>query len=88
MVGFNIFAPQPLDTRHCNVWRENWQSVMFFAEFCMTQWRVSMSGHTGLDHTAVIHDLRTLRLSRKDFDRVYADVRLMERAALSAINAK
>lgn len=64
------------------VWAENWEAVSFFLEFCRSQWRAGMGGATGLDYTAVIASLRTLRLPRERFDEVFADVRVMEHAAL------
>lgn len=70
------------------VWPENWQSVNFFMEFCRTQWRTGMGGATGLDYTAVLACLRTLRLGRERADEVFADVRVMEAAALEAMIAK
>lgn len=92
MVGFNIFAPPPVKDRNCKVWRENWRSVLFFSNFCQTQWRYvgGMGGvmATGLDHTAVLADLRTLRLQQEDFDGLYADVRLMEHEALKVMSKK
>lgn len=91
MVGFDIFAPTKQQLRDCKVWRENWESVLFFAHHCGTQWRyvgVGMGGAmaTGLDYTAVLAALRTLRLPKDRFEEVYADVRVMERAALTVMN--
>jgi hypothetical protein len=70
------------------VWEENWQSVSFFLDYCATQWRTGMGGATGLDYTAVIASLRTLRIGRERFDEVFADVRVMESAALEAMAKK
>lgn len=70
------------------VWAENVASVNFFLEYCGTQWRAGMGGATGLDYTAVIASLRTLRLGRERFDEVFADVRLMERAALNVMGGE
>lgn len=67
------------------VWPDNWPTWAFWCDFASTQWRVGINGPTGLDHTAVIADLRTLRLPRKDFDELFADVRMMERLALTAM---
>ena len=96
MVGFDIFAPTMQQLQDCKVWEENWQSVMFFAEYCGTQWQhVGVSGMagvallaTGLNHASVIASLRTLRLPRKRFDEIFADVRIMERAALKVLNER
>lgn len=70
------------------IWPENRESVAFFREYCQTQWRSSMGGYTGLDYTAVLASLRTLRLGRDRRDEIFADVRVMESAALDAIHAK
>ena len=68
-----------------SVWPENWQSVNFFMEFCRTQWRAGMGVPTGLDYTAVLACLRTLRLGRERTDEVFSDVRTMEAASLVAM---
>lgn len=47
-----------------------------------TQWRVGAGGATGLDYTAVLAVIRSLRLPRARADELFADVRIMERAAL------
>ena len=70
------------------VWDENWQSVSFFLEYCRTQWRVGMGGATGLDYTAVLASLRTLRFPRERSNEVFSDVRLMEAAALEEMAKK
>ena len=70
------------------VWPENVPAVNFFMEFCQTQWRSSMGGPTGLDYTAVLACLRTMGLARDKRDAIFADVRIMEGAALSVIHAK
>lgn len=70
------------------VWPENWESVAFFMDYCRTQWRVGMGGATGLDYSAVLTCLRTLRLGRERTDEVFADVRTMESAALAAMASK
>lgn len=83
------FAAQSTQKEDCiEVWEENVQSVNFFLEFCGTQWRVVMGGVTGLDYTAVITSLRTLRLNRERFDEVFADIRTMERAAMEEMQKK
>lgn len=65
------------------VWADVWPAVEFFLDYCSTQWRVGGAGATGLDHTAVIADIKTLRLPRAKAGELYADVRVMERAALA-----
>lgn len=79
---------QQIAASEIGVWPENWQSVGFFMDYCRTQWRVGMGGATGLDYTAVLACLRTLRLPRAEFDSMFADVRTMEAAALGAMAVK
>lgn len=63
------------------VWQENWQAVVFFSRLS-TQWRSGMAGPTGLDYTAVLALLRTLRLPRAEADALFDDVQVMEGEAL------
>lgn len=82
------YEPEDFEDEAFEVWPINAQAVGFFFEYCETQWRMGFGGPTGLDHSAVIADLRTLRLKREDFDRLYADVRHMERSALGEMSKK
>lgn len=61
---------------------------MFFTEYCQGQWRVGMNGPTGLDHTAVHADIRSLRLPRAEADLLFADIRAIERYALEVMREK
>ena len=47
-----------------------------------TQWRVGMSGATGLDYGALPGVLRMSGIARKDWAEVFEGVRVMEDAAL------
>lgn len=82
------FQTQQIAANEIGVWPENWQSVGFFMDYCRTQWRTGMGGPTGLDYTAVLACLRTMRLGRERADEVFADVRVMEAAALGAMASK
>lgn len=83
------FQTQQIAANEIGVWPENWQSVHFFMDYCRTQWRSGgMGGATGLDYTAVLACLRTMRLGRERADEVFADVRVMEAAALGAMASK
>lgn len=48
-----------------------------------TQWRVGMSGATGLDYGALPTVLRLTGVPRADWPQVFDDLRLMEDAALA-----
>lgn len=80
-------TPMPLPGE-VDVWPENLESVAFFTDYCPTQWRVGINGITGLDYTAVLACLRSLRLSSERREELFADVRSMESAALGAMHAK
>lgn len=77
----SIFTAEDFADEVVSVWVENWPSVQFFARLS-TQWRHGMNGPTGLDYTAVLSMLRTLRLPRQQADDIFADVQVLERAAL------
>lgn len=81
------YDPADFEADVIEVFPENWDSVQFFVRL-QTQWRVGMGGATGLDYTAVLALLRTLRLPRERADELFADVQLMERAALAAMHKK
>ena len=50
-----------------------------------TQWRVGMSGATGLDYGALPGVLRMSGIARKDWAEVFEGVRVMEDAALQVM---
>ena len=86
MVGFNIFSAPPKDQPDTvEVWEENWPALMFFMDYCSTQWRHGMNGPTGLCYEAVLPSLRTLRLPREEFDDMFVCIRILERGALDAM---
>lgn len=64
------------------VYPENWPAVRAF-DALGTQWRMSMAGPTGLDYAALpaVFDL----LGIDDRAGVFADLRIMERAALEEL---
>lgn len=69
------------------VWPENWDSLTFFVSL-QTQWNlaVGMGGgaRTGLRYEAVYPLLdRVAADDRKEWERLFSDVRQMERAVLA-----
>ena len=69
------------------VWPCNRESVYVFTQLD-TQWRISMAGATGLDYAALPEVWRRARVPQVRRDAVFADLRLMERAALAAMHEK
>lgn len=66
----------------CEVWEENWQSLLFFLKI-ETQWRVSMNGLIGLDYGVVLSLLNLYQVA--DPVAVLEDLQIMEKAVLSAM---
>lgn len=73
------------------VWDENWRAVTLFVGLA-TQWRLhlGMAGvyYQGLDYAAVEAALRLERIAPRDWPALFADLRVMERAALPLMNEK
>lgn len=83
-----LAATMPAQSDEILIWPENAESVNFFVDYCRTQWRVGAGGPTGLDYTAVLATMRASPIPRARRDEVFADVRVMESAALDAMHAK
>lgn len=80
-----LAAAIPLDS--AEVWPENWRAFCLFSDM-QTQWRVGMSGPTGLDYTVLFHKLDRLGLTTDEYDELESDIRVMEFAALDVIHEK
>lgn len=53
-----------------------------------TQWRVGVSGCTGLDYSALPEMWRRFRVAPDERDDIFADLQTMELAALDAMHTK
>jgi len=69
------------------VWPENRQAVVVFMAM-QTQWRVGMNGYTGLDYSALPEVWRATGTRRSQRKEVFMNLRLIEIAALSAMQSK
>jgi hypothetical protein len=69
------------------VWPENWRAFDLFHSL-QTQWRVGMSGPTGLDYNTLFHKMDRMRLEPDEYAELESDIRTMEYAALGAMNEK
>lgn len=69
------------------VFEDNEQAFYLFCSLS-TQWRVGMSGHTGLDYMVLYHKMDRMKLSEDDYAQLEADIEVMERAALEEIHSK
>lgn len=76
------------DHEYVEVWPETELAYATFSRLG-TQWRVGgMGSATGLDYTAVLALIRTLRLSRDQADELFDDVQVMEGEALAVMAAR
>lgn len=66
---------------------DNWQSVCIFNSLS-TQWRVGYSGPTGLDYAVLDGMFKLAGVKKKDRPQVFADIRIMESAALTVMHQK
>ena len=65
------------------VWEDNWGTVVMFLRV-QTQWRVGMSGATGLDYNAIRWAFEMYGVS--DQREMFEGLQVMEAAALGAMN--
>ena len=78
---------QYADMFSVEVWPENWTAWSLF-EALQTQWRVGAGGVVGLDYGVLADELRAREIPHEDHDRLRAEVRVMEAAALQEIYAE
>lgn len=67
------------------VWPENIR-VFFLFHAMRTQWRMSMNGPTGLDYNVLPEMWRRLKVPPQDRDATFADLQVIEGAALTAMH--
>lgn len=69
------------------VWPENWGAWSLFSEVS-GQWRLNANGSpTALDYTSLFARMDRLRLDDEEWNQLFADVRVIESAALNQIAA-
>lgn len=69
------------------LWPETEKSVSLFSSVS-TQWRMGFSGPIGLDYNVVLNLMDRMKLSQRDFDDQFYDLRIAESEALSIINKR
>ena len=75
-------AADPVD-----IWPDNLAAFEIFS-FLGTQWRVGMSGATGLDYNVVYRKMDLLSLAPEEYDALECDIQIMEDAALVCMHQK
>lgn len=81
------FEPEDYEHEAVEVWPENWQAYRLLSEI-QTQLRVGGFGVVGLDYNVLFKKMDRMNLNPEEYDQLESDVRTMELAALSVINAK
>lgn len=82
MEAFGLDLDLPPTKKDFEIFPENEDAVTFFL-MCSTQWLVSFGGYVGLDYKAVFE---ILKLYDKMSKQLFADIQIMERAALPIMN--
>lgn len=76
--------PEDYEGDDVEVWPENWPAVEVFVRM-NTQWIVGMSGQTGLNYLVLFDLLDRAGYVGPEWDRMFDDVRVLEREALSVM---
>lgn len=69
---------------HLEIWPENWLAFEVFGA-SLTQWRVGMSGPTGLDYTVLPVVMDLIDVPKESRAECFEGVRVMESEALKVI---
>ena len=69
------------------LWPENERAINLFTSLS-TQWRIGMSGATGLDYSPFFTRMDRMRLSDDDYEILFDDIRIIESEALQIMNKK
>lgn len=64
------------------VWPDAWPAFCIF-EAMGTQWRLGQGGPSGLDYTAIPAVATMLGIKRREFTKIFPDLRIMEHEAIS-----
>lgn len=85
--GWGLPANLYAEMFNVEVWPENWTAWSLF-DALQTQWRAGAGGVVGLDYGVLADELRAREIPHEEHDRLRAEVRVMEAAALQEIYAE
>jgi hypothetical protein len=74
-------APEDFANDIPTIWEESYQSFIVFSAMS-TQWRIGMSGATGLDYCALREIWQRLKIPLSNRDEVFSDLQVMESEVL------
>nr|WP_280142071.1 DUF1799 domain-containing protein [Nitrosomonas aestuarii] len=76
------------NSQDCEVWEENWRSVLLFL-LVQTQWVVApMGGYVGLNYTGVQSAMWMSSIRKKERPGLFDDLRIIESEILKTINER
>ena len=76
------------DSDDCEVWQENWESVLLFLAMG-TQWSISPTGQPiGINYGSLESTMKMTSVKKKKRASLFMDVRMMESAALDVFREK
>jgi hypothetical protein len=79
--------PEDFENESVEIWPENERAADLFSKLS-TQWRIGLSGPTGLDYTPMFRMMDRMQLSDENYDALFSDMRFIERIALDCMNQK
>lgn len=79
------FEPEDYESDPVEIWPENQQAFALFDQF-RTQWIQGAVGPTGLNYGPILHQMDRMKLDEEAFDQLFAELRVIEIAALCTIN--
>ena len=80
-------TPADVATAAVDIWPDNRQAVELFSRMG-TQWRVGMSGPTGLDYNVLYRRMDRMGLTPEQYDALEQDLQVMEGTALNCMHDK
>lgn len=79
------YEPEDFEGEEFEVWPENWLAVELFT-MLETQWYSGFGGVTGLNYLVAFAMIDRMKLDQVEAEFLFADLRIMEQAALPEIN--
>ena len=80
-------TPEDFVAESFDIWPENEPPIALFSSLS-TQWRIGMSGPTGLDYNVLFTRMERMGLSSEAYEAMFQDIRVIESEALSILNQR
>jgi len=87
LAGTGFTLEDYADEEPVEIWPENMPSINLFFTLS-TQWIMGPGGATGLNYIPLFHRMDRMNLSEQDYEWMFDDIRVIEAAALTAMNQK